>query len=198
MFSVKWLQQHLIAQHCVVKWQINDFKIDLFIISFIDFIWWVCIFTCYFIYSWAFKLFYTEEKWLVLNECHFLWRAKKKSNCIFKNLPCMMYDLLIYRGLRVGIWGWPWAGRLLAASWRVLSVGAAGACLAWWGDRRGRTGEKRGGWETQKDTKQNQYVQIRTGLKHMRTRNHSHNKCSHGNIQICRIFDLPNANSKLK
>lgn len=69
-------------------------------------------------------------------------------------------------------------------------MGAAGACLAWWGDRRGRTGEKRGGWETQKDTKQNQTGTC-TGLKHMKT------KKPHGNIQICQIFDLPNANSKL-
>ena len=42
--------------------------------------------------------------------------------------------------VRGGKWGWPWAGRLLAASWRVQSVGAAGACLAWLGGRRGKTG----------------------------------------------------------
>lgn len=112
--------------------------------------------------------------------------------CYLNQILC----LFVERGLRIGMWGWPWAGRLLAASWRVLSVGAAGACLAWWGDRRGRTGERRGGWETQKDTKQN-HTEIRTGLKHMHTWNHGHSKCFHGNIQICQIFDLPNANNKL-
>lgn len=115
------------------------------------------------------------------------------SLCAFSAHACLN-SLPVYCGLRVGMWGWPWAGRLLAASWRVLSVGAAGACLAWWGGRKGRTGEKREWWETQ-NLKKN-HTKIRTWLKHMHIQNHSHNKCSHGNIQICQIFDLPNANNK--
>lgn len=83
--------------------------------------------------------FYTEER----QRC-FQCIGRAKQNKTKKNpkkcLPQGDVCLSIEKGGGGGIWGWPWAGRLLAASWRVQSVGAAGACLAWLGGRRGKTG----------------------------------------------------------
>lgn len=87
-------------------------------------------------------------------------------------------------GSRGGKWGWPWAGRLLAASWRVQSVGAAGACLAWWGGRRGKTGRHK--IKSNSDTNRTQAYA------------HTDHNTTNGNTQICLIFDLPNAVSKQK